>query len=537
LARDRPQLGGFQEAQKPAAIHATLSAIAAADTGPFRLVFAVGMSEDIDLKNVFWEHGMHKNGHIFAGVVALLTLSESNAASAGSPSACNPALVISTYNKIDASKSDWRMANFVDQETYGKIKQSAGLSATIYGIPVGADYNQFKENISNYKTSNTQSFSEEQFQNVAWTGLGTEAADAYKECIRSKSRGLYIIPDKSSDADLSFRISYGVIGGSPNPLPVIWSGGAAKDAALPKNVSAGERIIVIDRPTKSSTLAINDDGNAGFSDSVILAPLPSPIPADQKFANKCIITQTENPGPVTRGHSFSWICDRLRVINAMLYDKLNFNFLRDIAPVAADIRTPFVMVLNLSFPATSVPEFIAYAKGNPGKINVASAGNGTPSHVAAELFKMMAGVDMVHVPYRGEASELTDLLGGQVQVCFGTVLGSIEYIRAGGLRGLAVTTTTRSEALPDLPTVGEFLPGFEASGWAGIGAPKGTPTAIIDKLNKEINAGLADPKMKERIANLGATVLVNSPADFGKLIADETERWGKVIRAANIRAQ
>jgi hypothetical protein len=254
---------------------------------------------------------MHKIGHIVACVTTCLTLS-SNPSSAGSPSECNAALIISTYNRIDSSKSDWRMASFVDKDTYDKIKQSVGVSAIIYGIPVGADYNDFEENISNYKTSNTETFSQEQFQNVSWTGLGSNAADAYKECIRSNSHGLYIIPDKASDSDLSFRISYGVIGGSPNPLPVVWTGGAAKGAELPKNVSAGERIIVIDRPTKSSTLALNDNGNAGFSDSVTLTPLPNPIPADQKFANKCVITETQNPGPVTRTHSFSWTCDRLR---------------------------------------------------------------------------------------------------------------------------------------------------------------------------------------------------------------------------------
>ena len=195
------------------------------------------------------------------------------------------------------------------------------------------------------------------------------------------------------------------------------------------------------------------------------------------------------------------------------------------------------MVVNPSVPAKTVPEFIAYAKANPGKINMASAGIGTAPHVAGELFKMMTGVDMVHVPYRGAAPALTDLLGGQVQVMFGTMPASIEYIRAGKLRALAVTTATRSEALPDIPTVGEFVPGYEASAWYGIGAPKNTPAEIVDKLNKEINAGLADPKMKARLADLGGTVLAGSPADFGKLIADETEKWGKVIRAANIKPE
>ena len=199
--------------------------------------------------------------------------------------------------------------------------------------------------------------------------------------------------------------------------------------------------------------------------------------------------------------------------------------------------SPTSWQVNPSVPAKTVPEFIAYAKANPGKINMASAGNGTRTHVAGELFKMMAGVDMVHVPYRGAAPALTDLLGGQVQVYFGPMPSSIEYIRAGKLRALAVTTATRSEALPDIPTVGDFVPGYEASAWFGVGAPKNTPAEIVDKLNKEINAGLADPKMKARLADLGGTVLAGSPADFGKLIADETEKWGKVIRAANIKPE
>ena len=222
-------------------------------------------------------------------------------------------------------------------------------------------------------------------------------------------------------------------------------------------------------------------------------------------------------------------------INATLYDKLNFNFIRDIAPVAGIIRVPNVMVVHPSVPAKTVPEFIAYAKANPGKINMASAGNGTTPHMAGELFKMMAGVDMVHVPYRGGAPALTDLLGGQVQVMFDAMPSSIEHIRAGKLRALAVTTATRSEALPDIPTVGEFVPGYEASAWFGVGAPKNTPAEIIDKLNKEINAGLADPKIKARLADFGGTVLAGSPADFGKLIADETEKWAKVIKFAGIK--
>jgi tripartite-type tricarboxylate transporter receptor subunit TctC len=224
-------------------------------------------------------------------------------------------------------------------------------------------------------------------------------------------------------------------------------------------------------------------------------------------------------------------------VNVTLYEKLNFNFIRDIAPVAGVIRGSSVMVVNPSVPAKSIPEFIAYAKANPRKLNMASAGNGTASHVAGELFKMMAGVDMVHVPYRSAGPALTDLLGGQVQVYFGTTVSSIGYIRAGRLHALAVTAATRSEALPGIPTVAEFVPGYEASFWFGVGAPKATPAKIVDKLNKEINAGLVDPKFKARLADLGGTVLAGSPADFGKLIADETEKWGKVIRAANIKAE
>jgi len=224
-------------------------------------------------------------------------------------------------------------------------------------------------------------------------------------------------------------------------------------------------------------------------------------------------------------------------INATLYDKLNYNFVRDIAPVASIDREPLVMVVNPSVPAKTVPEFIAYANANPGKVNMASAGNGAPSHVSGELFKMMAGVNMVHVPYRGIALALTDLLGGQVQVSFASMPSSIQYIRAGQLRALAVVTATRSDLLPDIPTVAEFLPGYAASSWYGVGAPKATPAEIIDKLNKEINASLADPKNKARLANLGGDALALSPADFGKLIGDETEKWGNLIRTLNIKAE
>jgi tripartite-type tricarboxylate transporter receptor subunit TctC len=229
------------------------------------------------------------------------------------------------------------------------------------------------------------------------------------------------------------------------------------------------------------------------------------------------------------GQTLLWIGSP-NAINATLYEKLNFDFLRDIAPVASINCEPSAMVVNTSFPVKSVPEFIAYAKANAGKINMASAGNGTVSHVAGELFKMMAGHDMVHVPYRGGPPALTDLLGGQVQVMFVTTSASIEYIKAGKLRPLAVTTAARSEALRDIPTVGEFVPGYEGSNCFGLGAPRGTPTEIVEKLNREINAGLADPKIKARFADLGGTVLPLSPADFGKLIADETEKWSKVVK-------
>jgi tripartite-type tricarboxylate transporter receptor subunit TctC len=224
-------------------------------------------------------------------------------------------------------------------------------------------------------------------------------------------------------------------------------------------------------------------------------------------------------------------------INATLFEKLSYNFLRDIAPVAGIMRVPNVMVVHPSVPAKTVPEFIAYAKANPGKINVESTGAGTSNHLAGELFKLMTGVDMVHIQYRGSGPALTDLLAGQVQVGFDTMPGSIEYIRAGRLRALAVGTLVRSEALPDIPTVNEFVPGYESSGYFGLGVPKNTPLAIVERLNGEINAGLADSTLKARLADLGAMTLAGSPADFGKLIADETEKWGKVIRALNIKAE
>jgi tripartite-type tricarboxylate transporter receptor subunit TctC len=224
-------------------------------------------------------------------------------------------------------------------------------------------------------------------------------------------------------------------------------------------------------------------------------------------------------------------------INATLYDKLNYNFIRDIAPIAGMQRSLNVMLVNLAFPAKTVPEFIAYAKANPGKVNFASPGTGTATHMSGELFKMIAGVNIVHVPYRGTGPALTDLISGQVQLIFDSVSTSIEYIRGGQLRALAVTTAVRSELLPDIPTVGEFMPGYEASGWNGFGVPKNTPAEIIDKLNREINAGLGDPKIKARLAELGGSILGGSPADFGKLITEETEKWGKVVKFAAIKVE
>jgi tripartite-type tricarboxylate transporter receptor subunit TctC len=224
-------------------------------------------------------------------------------------------------------------------------------------------------------------------------------------------------------------------------------------------------------------------------------------------------------------------------INATLYEKLNFNFIRDIAAVASIMRSFYVMEVNPSVPVKTVPEFIAYAMANPGKINMASAGSGTPQHVAGELFKIMTGVQMIHVPYRGAAPALTDLIGGQVQVMFDNMTSSIEHIKAGKLRPLAVTTATRYEALPDIPTVADFVPGFEASAQFGFGAPKKTPVAVIERLNREINAGLTDPRIKSRLADLAGEVLAGSPAEYAKLIADETEKWGRVVRAGNIKPE
>ena len=224
-------------------------------------------------------------------------------------------------------------------------------------------------------------------------------------------------------------------------------------------------------------------------------------------------------------------------INATLYDKLNFVFLRDIAPVAGLISLPFVMVVNPSVPAKTVAELAAYAKANPGKISFGSPGIGTPGHVAGELFKIMAGIEMIHVPYRGGGAVMSDLLGGQVQVLFGTTSLTAEQVTAGKLRALAVTSARRWEGLPDVPTVGDFVPGYDATSLFGVGAPNATPVGIIDRLNREINAALEDPKLNTRLIELGGTLLPGSPAEFTKLVADDTEKWAKVIRAVNIKAE
>jgi tripartite-type tricarboxylate transporter receptor subunit TctC len=224
-------------------------------------------------------------------------------------------------------------------------------------------------------------------------------------------------------------------------------------------------------------------------------------------------------------------------INATLYERLNYNFLRDIAPIAGFMRVPNVMEINPSLSAKSVPEFIAYARANPGKINIASGGNGTSQHLSGELFKMMTGLSIVHVPYRGAAPALTDLIGGQVQMMFGDMPSSIEFIKAGKLRALAVTTVTRSEALPDLPTVSDFLPGYESSAWYGIGAPKNTPVEIVERISKEISAALVDPKMKARLTSLGGTTLDGSPSRFGTLVADETQKWAKVVKFSGAKVE
>jgi tripartite-type tricarboxylate transporter receptor subunit TctC len=224
-------------------------------------------------------------------------------------------------------------------------------------------------------------------------------------------------------------------------------------------------------------------------------------------------------------------------VNASLYDNLKFNFVRDIAPDAGVIRVPMVVLVNPAVPAQTLAEFISYAKANPGKVNMASAGSGSAPHMAGELFKMMTGVDMVHVPYRGQGPAMTDLLGGQVQILFAAAPGTADYIKTGKLRALAVTTAARMQELPDVPTVADFVPGYEASQWYGFAAPKNTPIEIVDKLNKEINAAISDPGMKARLAAIGGEPIPGSPAEFGRLISEETEKWGKVVRAAGIKPE
>jgi tripartite-type tricarboxylate transporter receptor subunit TctC len=256
---------------------------------------------------------------------------------------------------------------------------------------------------------------------------------------------------------------------------------------------------------------------------------------DQPGAGSNLATETVVHAPPD-GYTLLLVTQS-NAINATLYDNLKFNFIRDIGPIASLMSAPSVMQVNPAVPAKTVPEFIAYAKANPGKINMATAGNGSPPHMFGELFKAMAGVDLPAVAYRGGGPALVDLLGGQVQVMFEGITSSIEYLRAGKLRALAVTSATRSALLPDVPTVGEFVPGYDATGWFGLGAPKDTPTPIIDKLHQEVNAALADPAMKARLADLGADPMPMTLAEFDKLIADETQKWGKVIREANIKSE
>ncbi len=232
------------------------------------------------------------------------------------------------------------------------------------------------------------------------------------------------------------------------------------------------------------------------------------------------------------GYSLLWVT-QTNAINATLYESLNFNFIRDIAPVAGVIRVPTVMMINPSVPAKTVPEFIAYAKANPDKINMSSPGIGSANHVLGELFQMMTGVKLVHIPYKG--SQFPDLLSGQVQITFNPLPSSLNFINTGKLRALAVTSATRQAVLPDVPTVGEFVPGYEGNAWFGIGAPKNTPKEIVDKLNSEINAGLADPKLSARLIDLGGVPMSVTPAEFGKFIADETEKWGKVVKFAGLK--
>jgi tripartite-type tricarboxylate transporter receptor subunit TctC len=312
--------------------------------------------------------------------------------------------------------------------------------------------------------------------------------------------------------------------------------GAAAIAAAPRRAAA------LDYPTRPVRIIV---GNAAGSTVDFLARLVGQWLGD-RLGQQFLVENRPGAGgniaaeAVVRAAPDGYtllLVTTSNMINATLYPKLNYNFIRDIAPVASIGRGPLVMEVNPSFPAHTVPEFIAYAKANPGKINVGSGGNGTSPHVSGELFKMMAGLDMVHVPYRGISQALTDLIGGQVQLMFDTTAGSIGYIRAGKLRPLAVTTTTRIAALPDVPPLGDFLSGYESSSFNGIGAPRDTPTEIIDRLNHEINAGLADPKMKARLDELGIIQVTGTPAEFGVRIVEETEKWARVVKFSGAKSE
>jgi tripartite-type tricarboxylate transporter receptor subunit TctC len=313
------------------------------------------------------------------------------------------------------------------------------------------------------------------------------------------------------------------------------AGAAAAGSALPQLASA------LDYPTRPVRIIVGFP--AGNASDIIVRLMAQSL--SERFGQQFVVENrpgagsTIGTGVVVRaqpdGYTLLMEVMTANAINASLYPDLNYNFIRDVAPVGSIGRGSFVMVVNPSVPAKTVPEFIAYAKANPGKINMASAGNGTATHAFGELFKMMAGVDIVHVPYRG--SFLPDLLGGQVQIVFGPISQLVALIRTGKLRALAVTTATRSAALPDIPAVGEFVPGYEASGLYGVGAPKNTPPEIINKLNREINAALSDPKIEARLTDIGVVPMPMTPAECGKLIADETEKWGKVVKFAGMKPE
>ena len=314
---------------------------------------------------------------------------------------------------------------------------------------------------------------------------------------------------------------------------------AAGAAALP---ALPPRAWALDYPTRPVRMVVPYP--AGIAPDIVARVVAQPL--SQRLKQQFIVDNrpggASNVGTAMVAHAppdgyTLLVVTTTNAINTSLYDNLDFDLIRDFAPVAGLVRLGLVIVVHPSVPAQTLGEFIAYAKANPGKISMGSGGNGSPAHVTGELFKMMTGVNLTHVPYRGAGPAITDLLGGQIQVTFTDMAASIEYIRAGKLRALAVTTATRSEALPDIPTVGDFVSGFEASQWVGLCAPKNTPPEIIGKLNTEINTGLADPRLKARFADLGGTVLPGSPADFGKLIAAETEKWGPVVKAVGIKPQ